>query len=360
VKRATIFLLVGVICIVTLRMLIEFRPGCGGRRPYVELGQLTTAIQAYYEKSQDYPPCLAVANHADRKVRFMRHVQIAFPNSGYGTSSKQFDVIRDNLMTGTGVTSQPYNYKNAAGDFKPLDLETLDAAEVIVFWLGGFPTPINPQSHNSIANRRIFGFHRDADAPFRRDALRAEGLDPLRYRTDPMYQFDETRLVDHDDDGWLEYLPFPQQGAAVVAPYVYFDAATYSWADLSPEGLEAVGYPKNKDLANAWGVARPLFEAFNPNDAKKTAWGNPKTFQIVVGGFDGRYGPELLQNRSEVRVLSVSPTTAFGSLDGKPFQRAALDESEENNFHNVGLANGLADPIAASTDPDSIDPKSVR
>jgi hypothetical protein len=329
--------------------------------PHREIGQLQTAIQAYWERVQQYPPCLAQINVADRKVRFMRHVQIAFPNSNLATSSKQFDVIRENLIAGNGVTSQPYNYKNAAGDIKPLDLYTLDPAESLVFWLGGFPTPVNPASRNSVANRRLFGFHRDSDAPFRRGAVVAEGLDALRYRTDPMYQFDETRLVDYDDDGWLEYLPIPQKGTSLAPPFVYFDAATYATPTNNHMSLAFAGYPENVVLAKQWGVARPLLTEIDPGDLSKSVWGNPKSFQIVFGGFDGRYGPPLDTSRGEIRLLTTTPLRVYQSFNGQAFQEASLDDDEEDNQTNLSIKNPCNDdPFVTSTDPDSIDPKLVR
>ena len=95
----------------------------------VEIGQLQTAIQSYKEKHLQYPPCMAEINVVNRKVHFMRHVQVAFTNANYGTASGNYDNLRNNLMSGTGLTSQPYNYKDSTGDIKTLDLNSLDQAE---------------------------------------------------------------------------------------------------------------------------------------------------------------------------------------------------------------------------------------
>ncbi|MBL9082219.1 MAG: prepilin-type N-terminal cleavage/methylation domain-containing protein [Planctomycetales bacterium] len=309
----------------------------------VEIGQLQSAIQAYKEKAQQYPPCLAQINIADRKVRFMRHVQIAFPNSNYATSSGTFDTIRNNLMAGNGVTSQPYNYKNAAGDIRQLDLNTLDQAEAIVFWLGGFPTPYNSASQNSIANRRIFGFHRDADAPFRRDALVAEGLDPLRYRTDPMYQFDETRLVDNDDDGWFEYIPMAQRGGAVVAPFVYFDSDSYTTASTgqgSALDISIYGYPRNGDagavdLAGQFGLAVPFAAFLDPQNSSPMRWTNPEGFQIICGGLDGMYAAPPETDLAQAMRVVIFPGGQVYSRATVYSEQEALSTEEQDNLTNL-------------------------
>ncbi|MGC3969285.1 MAG: prepilin-type N-terminal cleavage/methylation domain-containing protein [Pirellulales bacterium] len=297
----------------------------------VEIGQLQTAVQSYKEKYQQYPPSLSQTDVNDRKVRFMRHVQIAFPNANYQTDVNTFNTIRTQLMSGTGVTAQPYNYKNQAGDIRQLDLNTLDQAEAIVFWLGGFPTPYNSSSSAAVANRRIYGFHRDADAPFRRDVAAAEGLDPLRYRTDPLYQFDEVRFADNDDDGWMEYLPMPQSGTAVVAPFVYFDAESYSTsssAQGSALDIKILGYPRwgdpNADNnASMWGLAVPYAQFLDPNNASPMLWVNPEGFQIVSGGLDGMYSAPVSGDLAQAMRVPIYP-------GGQVYNRATVYSEQES------------------------------
>lgn len=262
-----------------------------GHRPLkivVEIGQLQTAMQSYKEKYDEFPPCLADAHASDRKLRFMRHLKKAFEHSSYGDSEQAFDRLNVELQKGIGTSAQVYNFLDAGGTVRPLDLNTLDAAESLVFWLGGFPTPYNPQTKAVIANRLIFGLHRDADNPLRRDASSWEGLDPLRYRTEPFYQFDETRLTDVDDDGWFEYLPFPQVRNSIVAPFVYFDAKCYVDSGAKPDLLGTVRYPADAMLAKQFGFSVPYAASFVPSTSAVT-WLNPESFQIVCGGLDGMY-----------------------------------------------------------------------
>ncbi|MBA4016325.1 MAG: hypothetical protein C0483_03975 [Pirellula sp.] len=311
------------------------------KRIIVEIGQLQTAIQSYKEKHDEFPPCLADANPTDRKVRFMRHLEKAFEQSAYGNSEEAFDRLNAQVQNGFAGGGQAYNFKDAGGTIRPLDLDTLDAAESIVFWLGGFPTPYIAQSQATIANRRIFGFHRDADDPMRRDAAGTEGLDPLRYRTDPFHQFDETRLCDQDDDGWFEYLPFPQVANAVVAPFVYFDAKCYVDSGKQPSLLGAVLYPRDLQLTKEFGFAVPYAERFTPSTNAVT-WHNPETFQIVCGGLDCLYetpNPRFHKKqfgRYERRIVVLPDGTTYQwEASGQVTISESMSSEESDNLTNL-------------------------
>lgn len=299
-------------------------------RVIVEIGQLHTTVQAYKERYDEYFPCLAEANRDDRKVRFMKHLAKAFSQSSYGATLDDFDKLNKQVQTGFSRNGQEYKFLDAQGNSRPLDLATLDAAESLVFWLGGFPTPIDPQHKTSIANRRIFGFHRDADDPIRRDAKQAEGHDPLRYRTDPLYQFDETRFVDQDDDGWFEYLALPVQGDGVAAPFVYFDAQCYISTSNDPKLLGTVRYPDDSKLADVFGYISPYASSYNPG-THVAAWYCPDSFQIICGGFNQTFGPSATAFAARLVVLPqgyvYSPSSSSNA--------AALSAEEEDNLTNL-------------------------
>ncbi len=96
-----------------------------------------------------------------------------------------------------------------------LSFSSLDPAEALVFWLGGF---------SDVANSRLLGFNADKGFP----------LNPGGVRTDPLYDFDPTRLADQDGDGWFEYYP---DDPDTSLPYVYFASrGDESYAPLPPLG----------------------------------------------------------------------------------------------------------------------------
>lgn len=67
-----------------------------------------------------------------------------------------------------------------------LRLDTLDEAEMLVFWIGGLRE--KPDSH------KLVGFGENPRAPL--DSSKAAG---------GLFEFDPARLVDTDNDQWLEY-----------------------------------------------------------------------------------------------------------------------------------------------------------
>ncbi|MBL9085279.1 MAG: hypothetical protein JNK76_25965 [Planctomycetales bacterium] len=312
-------------------------------RVIVEIGQLHTTFQAYKERAEAYPPCLADVDPVERKLRFMKHLAAAYPNAEFEESTSAFDRLNDQVQNGQDG-GQGYNFVSATGGQAfPLDLNRLDAAEAIVFWLGGFPTPVRTTSLLPVANRRIFGFHRDADAPFRRDALAAEGLDALRYRTEPMYQFDETRLVDYDGDGWWEYASHSLRGDDLVPPIVYFDSETYVTSSKHADNVGLIRYPNGGSLGSRWGCAAPYLKTFDPQNPLAATWINPEGFQLQTGGDDQKYSLPMALHRSERRVLTFPDGEKFGSLDGKPFERLEVDAEEQDNLSNTSnLSYGAA------------------
>ncbi len=341
---ACLVIIFGAIFIAASAVWIGLQPAGHPHRPIVEIGQLQTAIQSYKEKHLQYPPCLAEVNVQNRKVQFMRHVQVAFSNSNYGTLPEKFDRLNDAIQNGVDG-GQGYNCRDELnGQIVPLDLNRLDAAESLVFWLGGFPTPADARISPPFANRRLFGFHRDQDRPFYRDTELMEKKDPLRYRTEPFYQFDETRLVDNDGDGWLEYSMMPQIGDARTPPFVYFDAETYQASSKQVESIGSVRYPIGGALAQQWGQAAPYLAAFDPSRPTEALWANPESFQIVTAGFDGLYSWPPDERLAELRLVVIPSGEKYHSLNGKPFQPIAVGEPEEDNFTNLS-ANTIGEAI---------------
>lgn len=330
-----VFIWAGVLCAVLLAIFIAYvdalRPHNHTQtRVVVEIGQLQSAMRSYEEKYDEFPPCIADVNTSDRKVRFMRYLKKAFEHSAYGESEQAFDRLNEELQKGIRSTLQAYNFLDAGGAIRAIDLNTLDAAESLVFWLGGFPTPYNDQTKAVVANRRIFGFHRDAEAPMRRDAPGTEGLDPLRYRTEPIYQFDEYRLVDQDRDGWLEYVPRPYVESQPTAPFVYFDAKCYVDSGTKPNSLGKLSYPADTVLAKQFGFAVPYAASFAPSTSA-IAWQHPESFQIVCGGLDGMYDTPA-ESGEEKRIVVMPAGEVYGVLFERP---SALSIEESDNLTNL-------------------------
>ena len=118
--------------------------------------QLQAALQEYKLKYGTFPP---VENGLPALRAHMRHT---FPRYG---GDLQADLTR-----------------------MELDPSDLEATEALVFWLGGLrQTPDSTE---------LIGFGRDPRNPFDKDSA-TEG---------PLFEFDPKRLVDTDQDNWLEYV----------------------------------------------------------------------------------------------------------------------------------------------------------
>jgi hypothetical protein len=295
----------------------------------VEIDQLAQAMAGYKQSRIQYPPCMAEEDAETRKKRFLRHVSLGFTNASYGSTTAHFDALNRKLEA-----EWSYNFRGRDGKRHPLDLERLDAAETLVFWLGGFPMPLDGKTQQPIANRKLFGFHRDEDDPFKRD-FRFETPTPLQFRTDPMFNFMEERLTDSDDDGWLEYVPYLVHAGAPPPPYAYFDYDAYAPSKTNPALLGSCFYPRDNELAGRWGIAVPIAEYFSPPQ-KQIIWNNASSIQIVAAGLDGRFGPPGKNGVMPPREIMTWPLVRKIYLATEDFQRAReLDESQLDNLTNL-------------------------
>jgi hypothetical protein len=298
-------------------------------RILVEIDQLSQAVQGYREANIQFPPCLADVNPVVRKQKLMRHMQLAYPNCGYGATDLNFDALNEKIQN-----KWVYNFLRPDGSLGILNLDTLDPAEAIVFWLGGFPTPIDQSTKQPITTRRLCGFHRGSDNPFKRDTPAVERFKFLDYRTDTLYGFDEKRLVDNDHDGWLEYVPFPSQDGNPVAPFVYFDTAAYADSTIGIHPIGTCVFPKDPGLAGKWGTATPYAE-FIAEGPRRGKWKNEARFQIICAGLDGKYGPQGDgKQMPALRVSVFGANHTFTAADGFREPRE-FDDTELDNLTNL-------------------------
>jgi prepilin-type N-terminal cleavage/methylation domain-containing protein len=294
-----------------------------------EIDQLHNAVQAYKEKHLVYPPSMAITNTSSRRSKFMLHLRTVYPSSAYGVRASDFDTLNAYVQA---------NYKvPTSGGTVSLNLNTLDQAEALVFWLAGFPTPVSTGTGGGqpIAPSRLFGFNVDTDSPIKR-SLSQEGTDPLATRTNSRFDFRQERLVDNDEDGWWEYVPTPPTTGAAVAPFVYFDFDSYG-SSVSP--TEYLGYPRTGDaqaesLSNVFGFAVPFAAYLDPSGKAPTRWQNPQSFQIICGGLDGQYTDPGIGMR--VPIFPKGFTYMGPKFNGTP---GNYSEAELDNLTNLIRTN---------------------
>ena len=234
----------------------------------VELGQITSSLEAYKTEMGAYPPDFANADAALDIKQMTNHMARKFRNRQPQDQS-QFDV--------TG----------------------LDPAEALVFWL--------------------YGFSKDAKFPL----ARREALDPTAAvriplkGTNPFFDFDQSRLMDKDGDGYPEYYPQDSE-----MPYVYVRNDNYGVETAPGSGMFAA----NLIPVLNGNVSIRAYAAQIVGTAVQR-FAEPEKFQIICAGLDGEFGAGAISQ------LAVYP-------DGIGYA-----ESDEDNLTNFSGGKTLEDAI---------------
>jgi hypothetical protein len=142
----------------------------------------------------------------------------------------------------------------------------LDAAESLVFWLGGVPI-------GGGTARGVEGFSANVANPFQGSCAGAI------QRTQPFFSFDARRLTDLDGDGFWEFVPHGR-----TTPYVYFRSDTY--AVTAGNG----GYVVPAGATGAGSIAVPYMAAIGGNVNMPNTWVSPNAIQIIAAGADDFFG----------------------------------------------------------------------
>jgi prepilin-type N-terminal cleavage/methylation domain-containing protein len=167
--------------------------------------------------------------------------------------------------------SRMFRYRNPQTDVprqlgggpQPDSLRFLDPAEALYFWLRGFTNdPQNPLFGPLVAN-------------------------PDVVERNEIFPFDKSRLLDKDNDGWLEYYPrFAQE-----RPYLYYVHYNYrtNFAKVPTDLVYHIGTTGGSQLPAPRPYLSTLASA-NPDPTIKAHYAAPDTFQIICAGMDNDFG----------------------------------------------------------------------
>ncbi len=294
----------------------------------LEIDQLAAAAESFKSKFGSYPPGAGTLTNTsgtstpiaetalERRARLLSFVSRAFsqyPVADYPSLQYQVGLA---TLRAPDWAAAPGSGSNVP-DFTPAtrnccDLDTLDAAEALVFWLGGLPRRASGVT-GSLAFE-LTRFNADPTNPFAIDTSYAPGSvngawGNNRSRTDKFFEFDPTRLVDLDQDGWPEYAHSGQDVTGTPAPYVYFEGTSYALQPAYPDPAprDATDAPGDntqtihQSLMDTLGLAKPYArDLSNTNDTSVFDWGNrttwrinwiePDRFQILSAGRDAVLG----------------------------------------------------------------------
>jgi type II secretory pathway pseudopilin PulG len=298
-------------------------------RVTVEVGMLDTAVQNYKnEIGGAYPPDFTYLGTTQvwvdsRNNRILAHLRKAFPRfyvSGYGNGTTP-GTLQYAVQKAFAVSSQAYGTSPPNGVSTWGDLNNLDAAEALVFWLGGLPGPPVLNSTTNTWSYRMIGFASNKvgnPGGTITTANQGQTLGPFSLdaasRIKGPFEFQDQRLGDADGDGWPEYYPaidsVPQPTGSTAAtpgnataPYVYFDGGSYS--AVVPSASAFTSYPSSgqypavsgggvmpaqpgNNYASLWGAAIPYANAYNAT-TYQMQWMNTDKFQIISASLDSQY-----------------------------------------------------------------------
>jgi general secretion pathway protein G len=244
----------------------------------VEINGLAGALETYRGQFSDYPPDFAFSRTSAPTTAIqtlargavVQHLSRMFPRY---------------VIQGTNASQQWNNLRTQVSNYTGLDINYLDPATALVFWLGGIPE-INTSTR--LPTGRLMGFSANPTNPF--DSTTAS-------RIGPFFNFDPTRL-EATSAKWLRYKPSYGAGPS-GPPYVYFRAPYYymngtqyepcKWQRVNvsfANETEQLGTSQTSIVKQV--SVRPYYNY--STDGKVRDWFNPRSFQILCAGADNNYG----------------------------------------------------------------------
>lgn len=198
----------------------------------------------------------------------------------------------------------------------------IDPAEALVFWLGGYSNvqPGGDQPINATQGK-LLGFPPGEKSRF---IIQATDLaNRTNWQQAGYFPFDETRLVDQDGDGFLEYLPKFSE-----VPYVYFSSNSYQTPANRSSTETNVFYVESRNAS----VAVPYrsdesYGQFTSGD-RPSDFVEPKRYQIVCAGQDGLFS-----------TLGLNSTIQRGFPFGTNFTPPDVDNLTNFSEKKLGDAN---------------------
>lgn len=326
-----------------------------------EIDQLGSAIENYRTERGSYPPTMGpfagdfyiptkTSNYPlVQQARIQRHIAKAFPRytGNYVDFRNQVCFATASITSSYGstvATTTCQDASNGNANVTGLDVNNLDPAETLVFWLSGLPDPTT--------ETKVGGFALNAAKPFWQGGTNYTGFTPSQQsdaqRTKPIFPFDPRRLVDYDQDGWWEYLPPGGTTEGNTPSYVYFDSNVYGSGPAYPfpsKVSQATGYSNTATLAlsakeSLWGNAKPYGSDITSRSGYAT-FVNSKKFQIITAGVDNAYSEPI--EFTAPSTTPPAPTPWWFDVHHFPSGTGTVDQDSDN------LTNFAKGPVGEDT-----------
>ena len=320
-----------------------------------EITQLTMALEQYKQEFGDYPPDCAGLQHADTqknaKQDVLNHLRKAFPR--FRVTGANLDERWDNLRVFVKQASTK-NSSLSDEDGPGFDIDNLDPASALVFFLGGIPVDENEDGKFEDNEKELLPFSANPTNPFSVGGSRRSLL----------YDFDPTRLlpqrcaVSGNNKTAIKYVPsyVKSQTGGDPAPFVYFRARNggYNFLPSATASQPArfqcylVKPDKTDKPTKAVDISFPYAHCVKDATAGDYHWMNEDTFQIISSGLDGFYfnsGEEDEIGDLAVDGTADPPTVELPSAEDEKTIRFVGPEAvnliiaEEDNLAN--FADGV-------------------
>jgi prepilin-type N-terminal cleavage/methylation domain-containing protein len=255
VEMLVVIAIIGILAAILLPAIQKVLKTAKENRIAQEVSQLHQAVESYKQKFGDYPPDFSsvrvVGDLSDANNIVARHLRKAFPRHTENAAS--FAAF----------------FVDSSGSF-----HVPDPSEALVFWLCRLKNDPRQPLSSATTERHVF------------------------------FPFDEARLVDVDNNGWVSYVP--KDGKNV--PYVYFDSRTYQFTyGGSPAFSSYPGYPAT--------TATGVWPYKSNSNSTAPNFANPTTFQIISAGLDGDYGPTTGVSTYNYRWFPNGTNYELGDMD---------------------------------------------
>ncbi|MBX7168239.1 MAG: type II secretion system GspH family protein [Pirellulales bacterium] len=296
VELLMVIIVVGILAGLILAAVGPARTAARNAKVSATMSQLTIALENFKQKNSTYPVTCGDTRTVNetfagtgvtvdaRQAVFRRVLRAMFPRF---TQPSTWNDGTNPTWDDPSTYADLHDYFAAATRSDPsfpdgLSLETLDAAESLVFWLGGIPHITSTSPYTVELTR----FAADPRNPIQREIRDDPTPQTTLYtsrRTDRLFEFGGLKLVDSDGDGWPEAVP-DVGDVESTPPLVYFDAGSYdSHPFYPPATAEGMNLIKKQ-----WGVAQPYAQTLNAATRVPRYAGEGK-YQIVFAGQDMKF-----------------------------------------------------------------------
>lgn len=278
--------LIGVIIVIAI-LAAMLLPAIGNVRRTARVAQVTTEIKNLE------------AAIATFKLKYGVEPPSSFLISNQATDyqgASALDVGKNSLaiMRQIWPTFDPLGTNAPATRMGITERKFLNGSECLAFFLGG---PGLYTSTGNAADCAPLGFSANPIDPFATGGT----------RTGPFYEFDASRLVDSDSDGFYELI---DQLPGQTAPYVYL--SSYNGRGYQPKGYNNTAGDDDDETPTGVNLTYAYFKSIS---GTSPAYWNAKTYQIISPGFDSLIGTLSCYRDQKFYDTSTGKTEQQGTLE---------------------------------------------